>query len=242
MVELFELQPSDESLIEGILEKKRVNIIKAEERVEQKQNLELQKTHLLTALGLLKEEERNYKQAKLFVTKFQTDKRTNDSETIRQAMKVASELVWKKTPVYPRFEDKPGQYPESNLVIDKGDFSPKVRDSEGTGLAESISLLTGVSVTNSTPYLKSFFYDELFSSVSPKNSENISELLNSIIDGSFQMTIVEQKDEIVKHADYREFRIDHDGSKSIVTTYEVDKEGNRRLLTLEELRGTNNER
>lgn len=231
------LTQEEENKLEHALAGLRSELTTKIERRRQKDELELRLTDAKATYDAILDEERNYKQSRLFVIKYQNDKRKKDSESIKTAMKVASELVWQKNPINPRFEHKPGRYPESNLIVNKGDRVVLLETTEGTGVAESISILTLLSVLNATPYIKTLFLDEYFSSVSPSNSERLSRSLNELIDGKFQLTLIEQKDQVVEHARYREFRIDHNGIHSSVTTYEVDEQGNRRQLTEEELQG-----
>lgn len=180
-------------------------------------------------LKIIKNEHDYYKQSKAFLVNHQDEKYAKDSETIKQSMQLASSLVKQKRPIVPRFLRRPGMRPESNIVTDRKGKTVSLVLSEGTGVAESVSSLTILSVLQSTPYMKTVFFDEMFSSVSEENSESVSRMLNPISDGIFQMLMIEQKDSVFKHTNYRDFRIDYDGDTSIVTTYDV-ADGERRIF------------
>lgn len=197
------------------------DLVTREERRRQKKVVSERLEDYKNLLREIKEEERNYKQARLFAIKFQNDKKLKDSEMIKQAMKVASELVPSKTPIEPKFKPTNGRYPESKLIVEQRGREVALESTEGTGVNESVSFLTNVSVLQSTPYTKTCLLDEKFSSVSPSNSERISRHLNELVDGKIQLVLIEQKDEIVKHTNYREFLVDHDGVNSTVTTNDI---------------------
>lgn len=200
------------------------------ERRRQKEVMSKRLDELNILLPEIKEEERNQKQAKLFSIKFQNDKRLKDAETISNAMELASELVLQQSNIKPKFKTTNGRYPESTLVVENNGREVLLETTEGTGVAESVSNITNLSILHSTQYTKTFLSDEYYSSVSPSNSERISEQLNELVDDKIQLVMIEQKDEIFKHASYREFAVVHDGVKSVVTTYDVDKYGNKTIV------------
>lgn len=185
-------------------------------------------------LNIIKKEHEYYKQARAFLVNHQDEKYQKDSETIKQSMQLASTLVKQKNPITPRFLRKPGLRPESRIVIDRKSKTVPLVLTEGTGVAESISSLTILSVLQSTPFMKTVFFDEMFSSVSQENSESISKMLNPISENLFQMVMIEQKDSVFTHTNYRDFRIEYDGNTSQVTTYDVN-DGEHRVV--EEVNG-----
>lgn len=195
--------------------------ITASNMLERRSELEEQLVQYKRYCKIIEEEKMNFKQARAFLVNHQDEKHKKDSETIRSSMKLASSLVKQKSAVEPRFLRKPGLRPESSIVVTRNNHPVRLSLTEGTGVAVSISCLTILSVLQSTPYMKTVFFDELFAELSPSNSESVSKWLNPISDGIFQMIMIEQKEETFKHTNYREFRIDYDGDASKVTTYDI---------------------
>lgn len=225
------LTPENEAKIERDIKNLEIDLTSRLERQRQKEKINIRISELGNLLREIKDEERHFKQARLFSIKFQNDKKLKDSEMISRAMKAASELVLRKNSITPEFLTKGGKYPESNIVVKKGDRIVSLEATEGTGVAESVSLLTLQSVLQSTPYSKISLLDEYFSSVSPENSLRISDKLNEMFDGKVQVTMVEQKNEIFEYASYREFEILNDGEQSFVVISDVNYVDGEKIKT-----------
>lgn len=195
--------------------------ITASNMLERREELEQQLVKYKRYYAIIEEEKTNYKQARAFLVNHQDEKHKKDSETIKRSMQLASSLVKQKNAVEPRFLRKTGMRPESTIVVTRNGHPVRLSLTEGTGVAESISCLTILSVLQSTPYMKTVFFDEFFAEMSPENSESVSKWLNPISEGVFQIIMIEQKEEIFKHTNYRDFRITYDGNASKVTTYDI---------------------
>lgn len=218
----------------NILDKKldslKNELITKKERIKQKESLEQSLTENKILLKKIELEETHFKQSRLFLVKSQNEKRKKDFEAIEKSMLFASQLVEQKKELIPRFRTSNDKYPVSDIVVDQGTKPSKLSNIEGMGVAESISIMTTIAVLLATPYNKVLWLDEYFSSISPTNTQNMSGKLEKLTEGRIQALLIEQKDEIVSNAKYREFYIEYDGKTSKVLTYDVDEEGNKILV------------
>lgn len=208
------------------------DIMSMENDMKRKKELESELLQMQILETEMKNSQEEYKKARYTANKIQSAKKERDNENIDRAMQLATTLVMKGNSVVPRFEYTDGALPEAHLVIEVEGEPLPLHLIEGTGFNEATSLSTLTAILSATDYMKFFFLDEFFSSVSVANTENISTKLNEIFDGKFQVVIVEQKDEIVEHTEHREFLIIYDKEKeeSRIETYDVDKFGNRRKV------------
>lgn len=202
----------------------------ARERLEMKEQYVVKLSRIKTLKDEITLQIELYKKARYVTNKIQSNKGEQDELSIRNSLEVACSLVLKGNDAVPYFETTDGAYPETRLVIDLDERTLELSEAEGTGFNESVSMVTTTSVLASTHYTKFLFFDEKFSSVSPDNTENLSTSLNNMFDGKFQVVLIEQKGEIVKHTAHREFFISYENGVSTVTTYDVDEEGNKTLV------------
>lgn len=208
----------------------QVQIEYAKERLKMKEEYTVKLNQITALKAVIKAEIEVYKKARYITNKLQTNKKEQDEIAIKNSLEVACSLVLKGNDSVPYFSTRSGAYPETELMIKLGDRIIPLAEAEGTGFNESVSMVSIASVLSATHYTKFLFFDELFSSVSPENTENLSNSFNDMFDDKFQVVIVEQKDEVVRNASYREFRINIIDGVSYVTTYDVDKEGNKTLV------------
>lgn len=215
------LTDTQKKKLESDMQELRNRIATAKAKQQQRDDYAERVRKLKVLRAEIMEEQSHVKESIRFLTKHQNDKRLRDSETIQDAMRVASLLVLPRENLDLRFETRAGLRPESLLVVRKNGKQFALELREGHGVSESVSFLTSLSVLHASPYAKCFLSDEYFASISPENSIRVSSSLNDLADGKFQIIMIEQKDEIVRNTKHRLFLIHNKDGQARVETQDI---------------------
>ena len=143
----------------------------------------------------------NTEKALRFLKNLKMDKRNKDSNAITKALNSIIEQLFPNEKLKFSISSKiRGNYTYSKLEYYKNNSKkPKlIRYRSGNGLRQAVSftgIYTLLALSDNTPTI---ILDECFRSISPAESEVISEVLNNLTELGFQLILIEHNESIFK--------------------------------------------
>lgn len=146
----------------------------------------------------------NTEKALRFLKNLKMDKRNKDSNVVTKALNSIIEQLFPNEKLKFNISSKiKGNYTYSKLEYYKNNSTkPKlIRYRSGNGLRQAVSftgIYTLLALSDNTPTI---ILDECFRSISPVESEVISEVLNNLSELGFQLILIEHNESIFKKLD-----------------------------------------
>lgn len=189
----------DKAIQDLVLEKHMIKLNK-EKRID----LENKINELTEILSKLESDMLKTDKASKLLKKLKIDKRDQDSNAITKALDSIIGQLFPNENLSFRIKSKlKGNHTYSKLDYYKGNSTtPRlIKYCSGHGLRQVVSFTTVYTLLALSDNTPTIILDECFRSISPAESELVSQVLNHLTELGFQLILIEHNEHIFKHLD-----------------------------------------